>query len=72
MATYPIGSFVSIPFGARATQIAHVTGYTRDGRAKVRAWNNTQGKWMPNTRTVTCGAEVKPASASHLPPPPAI
>jgi len=65
-----IGSFVSIPFGARATQIAVVVGYARDGSVKVRAWNATQGHWMPNARVVAYGDWIKPASASHLPPPP--
>lgn len=67
-----VGSFVSVPFGARATQIGHVVGYAKDGSIKVRAWNGTQGHWMPHPRVVPFGAWIKPASGAHLPTPPAI
>ena len=52
MNTYPIGARVRVPFGAGKYQLAIVEGYTRKGDAKVRAYNRTQGKWMPNTRTI--------------------
>lgn len=68
-----LGAFVEIPFGARATQIAVVVGYARDGSLKVRAWNNTRRHWMPNARTVAMGPWIKPSNAAaHLPAPPAI
>jgi hypothetical protein len=70
-----IGSFVSVPFGSRAEQIAQVVGYgtSKYGpQIKVRAWNATQGHWMPNARPITFGDWIKPATAAHLPAPPAI
>ena len=74
---FPIGSFVYIPFGARSTQIAQVVGYGRRSATgaviiKVRAWNATQGHWMPNPRPVTWTSHIMAADASDLPPPPAL
>jgi hypothetical protein len=46
------GSFAIIRFGANATQTAYVSGHTKTGRAKVRAWNATRTRWMPNLRTL--------------------
>ena len=65
-----VGSFVLVPFGARATQVAHVTGYTSTGKVKVRAWNAAQGKWMPNARTMRPEYLKGEARAQHLPAPP--
>lgn len=67
-----VGSFVAIPFGASATQIGHVVGYTKSKRIKVRAWNATQGRWMPNFRTMSLNPSIVPTLGSHLPAPPAI
>lgn len=50
--SHKIGSEVYVPFGAGKFQRARVEGYTRTGKVKVRAYNATQGKWMPNTRTL--------------------
>jgi primosomal protein N' len=68
-----VGSFVSVPFGSAARQIGLVVGYgmSKHGgtQIKVRAWNATQRKWMPNPRAVPFGDWIKAASADHLPSP---
>jgi hypothetical protein len=69
-----IGSLVTVPFGSRATQLALVCGYGVDRRGKVlikvRAWNATQGKWMPNPRPVPYSAEwIKTAPGTRRPGP---
>lgn len=74
-APYAVGSFVLVPFGDGRTQIGHLTGYTRTGKVKVRAWNRAQGRWMPNTRTLEARhlkGGVDAAAARLLPAPPSI
>lgn len=61
-----VGTFVQAPFGARAKQIAHVEGYARDGRVKIRAWNAAQGFWMPGTRLVAAD-DLTSAEGKHIP-----
>lgn len=70
----PVDSFVVVPFGAQATQVAHVVGHTKTGRVKVRAWNSTQRRWMPGLRTMDLIDICRPAGerATGLPTPPSI
>lgn len=68
---FAVGSFVRVPFG-QTSQVAHVVGYARDGRLKIRAWNRAQDQWMPGTRLVPVCPRVKPTVAVGLPAPPAL
>lgn len=69
----PIESFVLVPFGEKAHQVAHVVGHTRTGRVKVRAFNKSRNEWMPGFRTLDA-AYLKPAGSQSfgLPKPPPV
>jgi len=69
---FPIGSFIKVRFGGSSYQVAHVVGYTKDGRIKFRAWNAAKGKWMPNFRISVIYPLMAATSGAHLPAPPAI
>jgi len=75
---HAIGSFVRIPFGSGKFQTGHITRQTRTGSVKIRAWNASKEKWMPNERTfnseqVDTFLAVDPYTASHgMVAPPAI
>lgn len=68
-----VDAIIVIPFGYLATQLAHVVGHTKTGRVKIRAWNATRSKWMPNTRTLDaddCQEQAPKFRLLGLPKPP--
>ena len=61
-------TFVNIPFGDGKQQVGFVEAYTSTGRVKVRAYNASRSKWMPNTRTLDVAQIIGPASTALSPP----
>jgi hypothetical protein len=69
MTQFKIGDYLWIPFGSGKTQAAHLEGFTKDGRLKVRAYNKSKGKWMPNLRTIHHAGQVTRCDdVASLPP----